>query len=71
MASPSGKIPVGRRAFYWSEATMTDKEVLRRVAFYLVGMSWNDLTTAEKNIVEVLITYGYLAMNRDGEVEYA
>lgn len=41
------------------------RELLRRISMELVGIAYCDLTHAERKIVNMLVTHGY--MSRDGD----
>ena len=42
---------------------------IRKIASRLLGLNYNELTTAERQIVDLLIAEGYLKRNENGRLE--
>ena len=45
-----------------------DKHLIKRIAFRIQGIHWDDLTTAERQIAELLIKAGYLTKDEEGNL---
>ena len=43
--------------------------ILYKIAYALQGIAWDDLSTAETQIANLLIEEGYLTDDRDGELK--
>lgn len=49
---------------------MNNIEVLKKIAFQLIGIKYGDLTTAEKNIYNILESLEILIVNESGDVAF-
>jgi hypothetical protein len=47
---------------------MSDRDILKQIAFRLTGVELDDLTDAEKQIAKILIKHGLIIVREDGEL---